>query len=328
MPELRLYQQLPPALRPAYEALLASGGLRDEGDTELTALLTGADGRLLACGSLSGRILKQIAVDPAAEGAGGCAAIVTALVQQALERGVVHPFLYTKPAHTALFRSLGFYPLAQTDQMCMMERRRDGLGRYLASLPLPGKPCAAVVCNCNPMTLGHLHLIETAARENEAVVVFVLSEENGGLFTAAERMALVRAGTAALPNVTVVPGGDYIISRGSFPAYFLQGNPEQARCDLDLTLFGQKIAPAAQIVRRYVGQEPYSPVTARYNARMKALLPGMGVAVRELPRFEGISASRVRALIRAGQVDAIQSMVPEVTYEFAKHHFGADAPRP
>ena len=83
----------------------------------------------------------------------------------------------------------------------------------------------------------------------------------------------MRRGTEDLPNVDVVPGGDYIISRATFPAYFLQGDPEQARCDLELTLFGKRIAPALGITRRFVGQEPYSPVTARYNRRMQALLP-------------------------------------------------------
>ena len=104
----------------------------------------------------------------------------------------------------------------------------------------------------------------------------------------------------SLPNVDVVPGGDYIISRATFPAYFLQGDPEQARCDLELTLFGKRIAPALGITRRFVGQEPYSPVTARYNRRMQALLPRWGISVTEIPRLEGISASRVRAAAAPG----------------------------
>ena len=104
----------------------------------------------------------------------------------------------------------------------------------------------------------------------------------------------------------VVPGGDYIISRATFPAYFLQGDPEQARCDLELTLFGKRIAPALGITRRFVGQEPYSPVTARYNQRMQALLPQWGIRVEEIPRLEGISASRVRQLLRQGRLAELQ----------------------
>ena len=62
MPDLRIVTALPQSLRPAYEALLASAGLRDEGDADCTALLSSDGGALLACGSVSGRVLKQIAV--------------------------------------------------------------------------------------------------------------------------------------------------------------------------------------------------------------------------------------------------------------------------
>ena len=134
--------------------------------------------------------------------------------------------------------------------------------------------------------------------------------------------------SADLPNVDVVPGGDYIISRATFPAYFLQGDPEQARCDLELTLFGKRIAPALGITRRFVGQEPYSPVTARYNQRMQALLPQWGIRVEEIPRLEGISASRVRQLLRQGRLAELQPLVPETTYAYCRDHFGAGAPCP
>ena len=144
----------------------------------------------------------------------------------------------------------------------------------------------------------------------------------------ADRLELVRRGTADLPNVDVVPGGDYIISRATFPAYFLQGDPEQARCDLELTLFGKRIAPALGITRRFVGQEPYSPVTARYNQRMQALLPQWGIRVEEIPRLEGISASRVRQLLRQGRLAELQPLVPETTYAYCRDHFGAGAPCP
>ena len=76
------------------------------------------------------------------------------------------------------------------------------------------------------------------------------------------------------------------------------------------------------------GSEPFSPLTERYNARMKLLLPPLGVEVRELPRYRDISASRVRECIRAGCIDQTRAMVPETTYAFLKNHFGADAPCP
>ena len=284
-------------------------------------------GALLACGSVSGRVLKQIAVAPWAEGDGACARIITALLEESARRGAAHPFLYTKPKNARLFRSLGFFPVAETADMLMMEHRRGGVERYIASLPAYDGESGAVVCHANPFTRGHRHLVEYAAARCPHLYVFVLSEETGD-FPAADRLELVRRGTADLPNVDVVPGGDYIISRATFPAYFLQGDPEQARCDLELTLFGKRIAPALGITRRFVGQEPYSPVTARYNQRMQALLPQWGIRVEEIPRLEGISASRVRQLLRQGRLAELQPLVPETTYAYCRDHFGAGAPCP
>ena len=323
MSDLRVYTALPEGLRPAYEELLSSAGLRDEGAADCTALLLSGSGALLACGSLDGRVLKQIAVAPEAEGDGACAQIVTELLRQSARQGAAHPFLYTKPKNSRLFRSLGFFPVAETAEMLMMEHRKGGVARYLAALPRHEGESGAVVCHANPFTRGHRHLIEYAAARCEHLYVFVLSEETGD-FPAADRLALVRRGTEQLPNVDVVPGGDYIISRATFPAYFLQGDPEQARCDLELTIFGRHIAPALGITRRFVGQEPYSPVTAAYNRRMAELLPQWGIEVTEIPRLEGISASRVRELLRQGRLEELRELVPEVTYVYcAKRKPGA-----
>ena len=163
MNDLRIVTALPLSLRPAYEAFLASAGLRDERDADCTALLLSGGGAILACGSLSGRVLKQIAVAPQAEGDGACAQIVTALLRQSAQRGAAHPFLYTKPKNARLFRSLGFFPVAETADMLMMEHRRGGVERYLASLPAYDGESGAVVCHANPFTRGHRHLVEYAA---------------------------------------------------------------------------------------------------------------------------------------------------------------------
>lgn len=88
------------------------------------------------------------------------------------------------------------------------------------------------------------------------------------------------------------PGADYLISPATFPAYFLkdQARAPEAKCDLDLTLFGSAIAPALHITERFVGQEPTCAVTAQYNRRMQAILPAYGIHVTEIPRLSAISA--------------------------------------
>ena len=65
---------------------------------------------------------------------------------------------------------------------------------------------------------------------------------------------------------------------------------------------------------RFVGEEPFSPTTCAYNRRMQELLPECGIELIEIPRLEAISASRVRALIRAGKPELTKDLVPETTY--------------
>ena len=212
----------------------------------------------------------------------------------------------------------------------MLSRQRDALGRFLAPLPRWEEGITgSVVCHANPFTRGHLHLITTAAQQCDHVLVFVLAEESGP-FPAADRLALVQEGTTHLSNVTVLSGGDFLVSRATFPAYFLKDaqSAENARCDLDLTLFGQQIAPALHITRRFIGEEPFSPTTAAYNRRMKEMLPTFGVAVTEIPRWENISATTVRRLLAEGRLNDIKPLVPETTYAYCQRHFGGDPPRP
>ena len=111
MPDLLLCTAVSPGLQAAHARLLTGAGLRLEEAGECTALLLADDGALLACGTRSGKVLRQIAVSPEAEGGGACAEVVSALLQDATAHGVPHPFLFTAPGKSGLFRSLGFTPL-------------------------------------------------------------------------------------------------------------------------------------------------------------------------------------------------------------------------
>ena len=121
-----------------------------------------------------------------------------------------------------------------------MENQQKGIQSFLDTLEVPrneGK-IGALVMNCNPFTLGHRYLIETAAKECDWVYVFVLSEEQPP-FPAADRLNLVRLGTHDLPNVTVQPTGPYLISAATFPTYFLPNREAatEVQCLLDIAVF-------------------------------------------------------------------------------------------
>lgn len=320
--DIELLHEFPQGKRQQWVQLLAGCGLEPDAGVQTTALIWEGD-RLIAAGSRQDSILKCIAVDPAHQGEGLTAALLTQLRQDAFAQNLRHLFLYTKPRNKRLFSPLFFYPVAQSEQVLLMESRKNGVRDFVQSLQAPRTEgiIGAVVMNCNPFTLGHRYLIETAARECDWLYVFVLSEDRS-LFPAADRLALVKAGTAELPNVTVQPTGPYLISSATFPTYFLkeQDSAAEIHCGLDIEIFTRYFVPRLGITRRYVGTEPLSPVTSRYNEALARLLPSRGVELRLLPRLEQsgepISASRVRALLHTGEKDELQALLPETTLRY------------
>jgi [citrate (pro-3S)-lyase] ligase len=324
------------------EELLERSGLRFMGGADFTAQLVSDEGELVGTGSLCGNVLKYIAIDERLRGEGAALTLVSELVSEAYRRGITKLFLFTKAANEMLFRGVGFYTLASTRDVCFMENTRSGLSRWLASVPRLDGTVGACVMNCNPFTNGHRYLIETAAGMADSLYVFVVSEDESE-FSFDDRFALVKAGTADLKNVTVLPSGEYMISRATFPTYFLKegADAESVWSTLDLTLFAEKIAPALNIRKRFVGTEPYCAVTRNYNGIMKDLLPRYGIEVREIERMgltkqkgdkpplpghkAAISASRVREAIAKGDTEVLKKLVPQTTYDLIRERYFPDA---
>lgn len=305
-----------------WKILLRRAGLEPDTDSDSTVLIRD-DGELIAAASRRENLLKCIAVDDARQGEGLTATLLTALRQDAFQNSFRHLFLYTKPQNRYLFGDLFFYPIAETDKVLLMEDKPGGIKQFLETLP--AEPCngtvGAAVMNCNPFTKGHRYLIETAARECDRLYVFILSEDKSE-FPAADRLEMVRLGTADLKNVTVLPTGPYLISSATFPTYFLKDreNAETVHCLLDIEIFCKYYAPKFGITRRYVGTEPLSPMTGQYNDALKAHLPGKGIELMEIPRLEldgePVSASRVRTLLQDKAYDTLRKLVPETTYSY------------
>ena len=320
--EIQLTDRLRGSTKSQWEALLRQTGLEPDTQWDQTVLLWDGD-TLAATGSRMGNILKCIAVSPDHRGEDLTAQVLSTLRSEAFQEGHRHLFLYTKPENEMLFRGLFFYPVAKTETVLLMEDKSKGVETFLDSLPLAEESglIGAAVMNCDPFTLGHRYLIETAARECDRVFVFVLSEDRGH-FPAKDRLELVRQGTADLQNVTVLPTGPYLISAATFPTYFLKDrdSADTVRCGLDIEIFTRYYAPRFHITRRYVGTEPFSPMTDQYNRALEAYLPQKGIQLRLIPRKEGsegpVSASTVRRKLAAGE--DVSHLVPETTLHYLK----------
>lgn len=184
----------------------------------------------------------------------------------------------------------------------------------------------SIVMNCNPFTLGHRYLIEYAASRVSTLYIFVV-EENRSYFPFEDRLMLVKQGTKDIPNVVVLPSGNFIISATTFPGYFLKDNIKDIKidCSNDINVFAQYIAPALNIKIRFAGEEPLDPITNQYNEGMMEILPKHGMEFHVIPRKKDengehvISASRVRKLYEAGNYTELRNLVPATTLSYLKN---------
>ena len=283
-------QELPlsvPMIRRKVEDFLGSNGLR-LGEVDLYLAVLSDDGAILAGGGLQRDILKCLAVSAEARSLGLSVPLISRLISVASERGCTNLKVFTKPENRALFESLGFKLLAEAPKAILLENGR-GLADYCAYLrahPAPG----VIVMNANPFTLGHRYLVEQAslsfrAPEGRRNLTIIPVKEEASRFPYRERLAMLRAGCDGLADI--VEGSDYQISAATFPTYFLKDLSDAAETQmrLDIDLFGRHIAPALGATVRFVGTEPVDPLTARYNALMKELLPKYGVQLVEIPRL-------------------------------------------
>ncbi len=161
----------------------------------------------------------------------------------------------------------------------------------------------AIVMNANPFTKGHLYLIENSAKQVDVLYVFVV-EENKSFFKFEDRFELVKRGVSHLENVIVLPSGRAIISSITMPEYFEKETKSEQILDAsnDIAMFGNLIAPACKIKKRFVGNEPFCYITKQYNEQMEKKLKEYDIELVIVDRVcaEGdiISATKVRNFLK------------------------------
>lgn len=301
-----------------------------EEDIEAAYGIYDSNDELTGCGCCAGNLLKCFAVEESLRGQNALGSLVSRLVQNRFTAGYYDLFVITRPKNRGLFSSCGFYAVAETEDVVMLENKKNGVERFYKKYAVTnGSGAGCIVMNCNPFTLGHLALIRYAAANCSLLHIFVV-EENRSEFPFEERFRLVTEGTADLPNVLVHPSGPYMISAATFPTYFLKKGEDAAaiQSELDITVFAERIAPLLSITKRFAGEEPFDPVTRRYNAAMRRILPEHGIEFIEIPRTacesgDPISASRVRAMLHdSGVTEEVLQLVPPCTGAYLKEKFG------
>ena len=307
-----------PFFRSKVERFLEDNGLRPD-VPEFYYTISDEDGAILAGAGLSGDVIKCIAVSRSVRSEGLMTPLISRVVSEAASRGLHNLKAFTKPENEAIFRSLGFKTIASAPLAILMENGNglEDYCRYLASVRKPGSG-AIVVMNANPFTLGHAYLLEQAAGIADNLYVIPVAEDISE-FTYEERLEMIRRGSSAI----IADGSAYQISAATFPTYFLKdlSDASETQMRLDLDLFARHIAPALGVTLRIVGTEPSDPLTARYNALMKEILPVYDIQVREIKRLKAsngrfIRGARVRELLSQGRFQAAAALTPPSSHPF------------
>ncbi|MGT2935483.1 [citrate (pro-3S)-lyase] ligase [Streptococcus castoreus] len=307
------------------DKLLADQQIRRDPNLDYSCVLLDENRQIIATGSLFQNSLRCLAISQKYQGVGLLNKLVSHLVEEAYSRGYYHLFIYTKIVAANWFKGLGFYEIAHIgEELSFLENRQTGFADYLTQLENPsivGNRIAAVVLNANPFTLGHLHLVEKACAENDWVHLFCVSQDSS-LIPYQVRKELIKKGTRHLSNITYHDTGSYMISQATFPSYFQKNDltviDSQARLD---TVIFTKIARSLNVTDRYVGEEPTSLVTQRYNLIMTNELPKQGITLHVIPRKtdthgEIISASLVRQALKDGNNQLLEQFLPKTSFDF------------
>lgn len=364
--EIQTLNPATPRQRQRIEAFLKRNALRID-DMNYYAAMLDDDGEMIAGGGLKDDVIKCVAVDDAHKGEAIANTLVSHLISHANQEGYGCIKLFTKPKNRQLFESLSFRLLAEAPEAILMETGIGGISNtvealkkikeesekykeynkeckedskecrentsYLTTSPphhltTTMQPTGCIVMNCNPFTLGHRYLVESASRMVEHLFVIVVREDRSA-FSYQERMAMVTAGTADLKNVTVCDGNEYAISNTTFPTYFLKRLDDAADTQmlLDLDLFRRHIAPALGAEVRFVGTEPTDELTRRYNELMMKSLGKDHVV--QIPRLENggvaVSASRVRRAMDSNSLKEAAQLVPPTTLPYIIAHLATRA---
>lgn len=364
--EIQTLNPTTPRQHQRIEAFLKRNGLRID-DMNYYAAVLDDDGEMIAGGGLKDDVIKCVAVDDAHKGEAIANTLVSHLILHANQEGYSCIKLFTKPKNRQLFESLSFRLLAEAPEAILMETGIGGISNtvealkkikeesekykeynkkckedskecrentsYLTTSPphhltTTMQPTGCIVMNCNPFTLGHRYLVESASRMVEHLFVIVVREDRSA-FSYQERKAMVTTGTADLKNVTVCDGSEYAISNTTFPTYFLKrlSDATDTQILLDLDLFRRHIAPALGAEVRFVGTEPTDELTRRYNELMMESLGKDHVV--QIPRLENggvaVSASRVRRAMESNSLKEAAQLVPPTTLPYIIAHLATQA---
>lgn len=277
--------------------------------------------KLIATSSLSNNVMKCFLVATDFIGQNVTNLMFSHLVNVLMQKGISHYFVFTTPRNETVFKSFNMKVLVKTMNTVLLEGGdtiHNVLGNLKKEYNINDHKKSCVIINANPMTLGHMYLIETAAKESEEVLVFVVSEDLSS-FPFSDRLEIIKEACKSLSNVTVLPTLSYLVSKITFPKYFLKEDQliQDEQTLVDVMIYKEYYTKIFNIKKRYLGEEPLSYNTSKYNKVLSDYLNGgIKIIERKKSGSKVISASLVRKLIKANKISQIKKYVPKATYDY------------
>lgn len=294
-----------------YEDVDASYVIRDAGD-------------IIATVSVKKNLIKFFYINEAYQGEGLAIELINSALEDIISKGYRTYFVFTKAKNENIFTSLSMDVIEKTEDVVLLEGGFFKYADWIQNIKkdLDKDEYSAIVMNANPLTLGHEYLVDKALEEARDLIIFVL-EEDASYFSAKDRYEIVKNHYHNNCRVHVYKSGPYIISRATFPTYFLKKDTDKLKVytELDAKIFAKRIAKDLNIKKRYFGTEPIDKVTEKYNEMMKKILFEYGVESEFIERKkinnEYISASKLREGIET-DFESIKKYLSQDVYEYLK----------
>ena len=258
-------------------------------------------GEIIATVSVKKNLIKFFYIDDKYQGEGLAIELINSALEDIIAKGYRSYFVFTKAKNENIFTSLSMDTIEKTEDVVLLEGGFFKYADWIETIKkdLDKDEYNAIVMNANPLTLGHEYLVDKALEEDRDLIIFVL-EEDASYFSTRDRYEIVKKHYQENNRVHVYKSGPYIISRATFPTYFLKKDTDKLKVytELDAKIFAKRIAKDLNIKKRYFGTEPIDKVTEKYNEMMKKILSEYGIECEFIERktidSEVISASKVR----------------------------------
>lgn len=306
---------------------LASFDLRYESDIDKTLYIE-ENGKIIATVSKAKDIIKCLAISSSHQSENLSSILISKIIEKMHEENIHSYMVFTKAIYENTFINLGFRKLVSTTNTVMLEGGLETIDDAINKMKIKinaeygaiskNTNVGAIVMNANPITLGHQYLIEQSVLENDLTLVFVVEEDNQE-FDFQSRYSLVYLTCKKYENVVVLPASKYVVSKSTFPTYFLKEDiVEQEFTLIDGLIFKHHFMEKLNIRRRYVGSETKEKMND-YNNTLKSILNDKLVLLdRILVNNQVVSASHVRNLLNKGNIEEALNYIPKECYSIFK----------